>query len=106
MLRISTDLGARRALTIAESSSTAEFGVPSTRNVSAAHVDDRAERPMPAIQLGSFDRKPISESTRRLVCQFAAVDPSSPLEEVDADWQEVFEAVCRNGLIGLTHLYL
>lgn len=88
-------------MTIVESSSTATIHLGSQ----AGDADDSTEPATPAIQLGSFERKPISQSTRRLLCQFAAADPSAPLEEIDADWQEVFEAVCRNGLIGLTHLY-
>jgi hypothetical protein len=29
-----------------------------------------------------------------------------PLRRVEADWEEVFQAVCRNGLVGLTYAYL
>ena len=57
-------------------------------------------------QLDSYERAPISEATRTLLCDFAAGDLERPLHRLDADWEEVFHAVCRNGLAGLTHRYL
>lgn len=56
--------------------------------------------------IGSFERETISEPTRQLLCDFAAGDPSRPLTSADVDWEEVFQAVCRNGLVGLVHTYL
>ncbi len=41
-----------------------------------------------------------------LLCDFAAGDVQRPLHYLDADWEEVFQGVCRNGLLGLTHRYL
>ena len=52
------------------------------------------------------ERVPISDATRLLLCDFAAGDVQRPLHHVDADWEEVFRGVCRNGLLGLTHRYL
>ncbi len=57
-------------------------------------------------KLDSYERAPISETTRLLLCDFAAGDEQWPLSSVEADWEEVFQAVCRNGLLGLTHRYL
>lgn len=48
-------------------------------------------------------RAPISDSARVLLCSLAAGDVRRPLPRVDADWEEVFRGVCRNGLLGLTH---
>ena len=56
--------------------------------------------------LDSYERVSISDATRTLLCDFAAGDVRRPLHRLDADWQEVFQGVCRNGLLGLTHRYL
>jgi hypothetical protein len=52
------------------------------------------------------ERVPILDTTRVLLCDFAAGDLDRPLHRVDADWEEVFQGICRNGLLGLTHRYL
>jgi hypothetical protein len=57
-------------------------------------------------RLDSYERVSISEATRTLLCDFAAGDVNRPLHRLDADWEEVFQGVCRNGLLGLTHHYL
>jgi hypothetical protein len=57
-------------------------------------------------KLDSYERVPISGATRTLLCDFAAGDVNQPLHRLDADWEEVFQGVCRNGLLGLTHRYL
>jgi hypothetical protein len=62
--------------------------------------------PMQAEHLGSYERVPLSPATRALLCTFAAGDLQRPLPCVDADWAEVFQGVCRNGLLGLTYRYL
>ncbi len=54
----------------------------------------------------SQTREFVSDATRVLLCDFAAGDLKRSLHHVDADWDEVFDAVCRNGLLGLTHRYL
>jgi len=56
--------------------------------------------------LDSYERVPISDATRTLLCDFAAGDVKRPLHRLDVDWVEVFQGVCRNGLLGLTHRYL
>ncbi len=56
--------------------------------------------------LDSYERVPISSATRTLLCDLAAGDPKRAPHRLDADWEEVFHAVCRNGLLGLTHHYL
>lgn len=61
---------------------------------------------MPANLQGSYERVNISASTRTLLCVWAAGDFAQPLTRVEADWVEVFDAVCQNGLIGLTYHYL
>jgi hypothetical protein len=57
-------------------------------------------------KLDSYERVPISDATRTLLCDFAAGDVKRLLHRLDADWEEVFQGVCRNGLLGLTHRYL
>lgn len=52
------------------------------------------------------ERVTIAETTRALLGVFAAGDPARPLPRLDADWDELFKAVCRNGLLGLTQAYL
>lgn len=57
-------------------------------------------------QLDSYDRQVFSAPTRHLLCHFAAGDVRRPLPAADADWEEVFQGVCSNGLLGLTWHYL
>jgi hypothetical protein len=57
-------------------------------------------------EMNSHERVPISDTTRTLLCDFAAGDVKRPLHRLDADWEEVLQGVCRNGLLGLTHRYL
>jgi len=57
-------------------------------------------------KLDSFERVPISDTTRTLLCDFAAGNLKRPLHRMDADWEKVFQGVCCNGLVGLTHRYL
>ena len=57
-------------------------------------------------EMNSHERVPISDATRTLLCDFAAGDLKRPLHRLDADWEEVFQGVYRNGLLGLTHRYL
>lgn len=52
------------------------------------------------------ERVPIADATRVLLCDFATGDLERALHHPDADWGEVFQGVCRNGLLGLTHRYL
>lgn len=54
----------------------------------------------------SYERERMSEATRALMCDFAAGDTQRPLHRTDADWEEVFRGVCRNGLVGLTYRHL
>jgi hypothetical protein len=57
-------------------------------------------------KLDSHERVPLSDATRTLLCDFAAGDLKRPLHHLEADWEKVFQGVCRNGLLGLTHRYL
>jgi hypothetical protein len=60
-------------------------------------------------QIERFDiheRSPMSDTTRALLCDFAAGDVTRPLSHLDADWEDVLQHVCSNGLLGLTHTYL
>ena len=57
-------------------------------------------------EMNSHGRGPISDATRTLLCDFAAGDLKRPLHRLDADWEEVFQGLYRNGLLGLTHRYL
>lgn len=61
---------------------------------------------MPIDHLDSYERAYVSPTTRTLLCHFAAGDLTRPLPRIEADWAEVFQAVCRNGLLGLTQRYL
>jgi hypothetical protein len=69
-------------------------------------VSPSSETTMRIERLDSYERVPISDATRTLLCDFAAVDLRRQLHRLDADWEEVFQGVCRNGLLGLTHHYL
>lgn len=53
-----------------------------------------------------FARARFSVATRQLLCVLAAGDIGRPLPGVAADWDEVFDGVCRHGLVGLTYAYL
>lgn len=57
-------------------------------------------------KLDGYWRVPISDAARTLLCDFAAGDLARPLSQLDVDWEEVFQGVCRNGLLGLTQRYL
>jgi hypothetical protein len=57
-------------------------------------------------RLSDYERECLSETTRVLLCDFAAGDLERPLHRLDADWEQVFHSVCRNGLLGLTQRYL
>ncbi len=58
-------------------------------------------------KLDSYERLSISESTRFLLCDFAVGDPRRPLHQfAKVDWDELFQAVRHNGLLGLTYYYL
>src|SRR4051794_17332815 len=54
----------------------------------------------------SFEREPMAESTRALLCELAAGDLARPLHLRAPDWDEVLRGVRRNGLVGLAHRYL
>jgi hypothetical protein len=56
--------------------------------------------------IGAFERQAMSETSRRLLCAFAAANFDRPLEPVHTDWAELCSAVCRNGLVGLAYAYL
>src|SRR5690348_11565288 len=56
--------------------------------------------------LEGFASIPVAASTQTILSHFAAGDPTRPLPRVEADWDEVFRGVCRNGLLGLAQLYL
>lgn len=57
-------------------------------------------------QLDRYELEPISAATRTVLCDFAAGDLERPLHRVQADWEEVFRGISRNGLLGLTFRYL
>ena len=48
----------------------------------------------------------LSAAARSLLCALAAGDLGRPLPRVAVDWEEVFQAVCRHGLVGLADRYL
>lgn len=57
--------------------------------------------------LDRYDRQGMSLSTRDIAAVFAAGEPSRPLPDVgDCDWDDVFQAVYRNGILGITYHYL
>jgi putative nucleotidyltransferase-like protein len=94
-------------LDLAESSPPGNFVAERpTSAVTEQHQERGPLQPPRLDKLGIFEREPISETTRRLLCDFAAGDPTRALQRADVDWDEVFEAVCRNGLVGLTFAYL
>ncbi|RMF03779.1 MAG: hypothetical protein D6768_05050, partial [Chloroflexi bacterium] len=51
----------------------------------------------------SFERVEVSEPVRRWLCYFAAGDPSRPLPRLPVDWEALFQAVGRNGILGLAY---
>lgn len=57
-------------------------------------------------QLDSHDCVPLAASTRALLCHFAAGDIARPLPGGEADWEAVFQGLCRHGLLGLAQRYL
>jgi hypothetical protein len=52
------------------------------------------------------ERVSMSEPAHRLLCTLASSDVSRPLPQFEADWEEIFQAIGRNGLLGLTYRYL
>lgn len=49
-------------------------------------------------------RVAVTESTRQILCAFAAANPQQPLPAAqNVDWVELFAGVCRNGLLGLVY---
>jgi hypothetical protein len=61
---------------------------------------------MPIDLQGSYERTKIESSTRALLCVFAAGTLDRSLPRLEVDWGQVFQAVCQNGLVGLTYRYL
>ncbi len=58
-------------------------------------------------QLDSLERSYFTPTTRHLLCHFAAGELQRPLPELPAvDWEEVFQAICSHGVLGLTQRYL
>lgn len=55
---------------------------------------------------GDYERANISSTTRSVLCVFASGDFARPIPRVNVDWKQVFAAVCKNGLIGLTYQHL
>jgi predicted nucleotidyltransferase len=51
---------------------------------------------------------PVSEveATQGLLCGFASGNMIQPLPGPGVDWQELYERICRNGLLGLAHHHL
>lgn len=57
--------------------------------------------------LDQYHRHEMSPSTLALAVAFATGDMQRPLPEFsDVDWNAVFQAVCRNGILGITYYYL
>lgn len=54
----------------------------------------------------SHHRAPLSATTLQILCDFARGEVGHPLTVTTADWPAVFQAVSRNGLIGLAYHYL
>lgn len=58
-------------------------------------------------QLDIYERKPMTEVTRRLLCHFATGDAQRDLPYyAEVDWAEVCQAVSHNGLLPLTYHFL
>ncbi|MDM8527197.1 nucleotidyltransferase family protein [Anaerolineales bacterium HSG24] len=57
-------------------------------------------------QLNNYERELLSKSSRLILCDIAASNLERPLPDVEADWEEIFQATGRNGLLGLTYRYL
>lgn len=56
--------------------------------------------------LDNYDRELLSNNTHQLLCTLASGDLQRPLPRVDVDWEELYQAIGRNGLLGLTNDYL
>lgn len=74
--------------------------IEASKRRNGRHVESRIE------EINSFERVRLSADTRLLLCAVAAGDLRRPLPPLDADWDEVFQGICRNSLLGLTHRYL
>jgi hypothetical protein len=61
---------------------------------------------MPFTPSNGFEPVPVGEATLKLLCDFASGDVRRPLSRVEADWEEVFNALCDHRLIGLTDRWL
>lgn len=60
-------------------------------------------------QLPAFDsykREKISADALQIMLDFAAGDKNLELHQLPVDWQQVYEGICRNGLVGLTYNFL
>jgi hypothetical protein len=55
--------------------------------------------------LDHSERSPVSEAALSWLCNFASGDLGRHDSSTTANWQEVFQGICRNGLVGLTHRY-
>lgn len=56
--------------------------------------------------LDNYQREYLSQQAHALLCNFASGDLQRPVRDVELDWEEVFQGVGRNGLLGLTYRYL
>ena len=54
----------------------------------------------------SFQREPMSSAVRAWLCLIASGDLARPWPNVEPGWDELFQAVCRNGLVGLARRQL
>jgi hypothetical protein len=72
----------------------------------AAARDAPAGAPHRRARFDSFQREPTSPAVRTWLCLIASGDPSRPWPNVEPGWDELFRAVCRNGLVGLARRHL
>lgn len=54
----------------------------------------------------SFERVPVAETTRAVLCTLAAGDLTRSVQVDDADWDEILQEICRNELVVLAYRYL
>ncbi len=57
-------------------------------------------------RLDSYEREYLSQHSHTVLCNFASGDLSRPIRNTEVDWEEIFQGVGRNGLLGLTYRYL
>jgi len=57
-------------------------------------------------QIDSYQRELVSETTLRIMCDIASGDFSRPVDTTNVDWEELFQALGRNGLLAMAHDYL